>query len=209
MGRKTLPDPDTPHTPSAASPDGNLRKHGHSKETISHVMRLMLLGKDVREVAEETGVCKSTVYEWQKNLLKHGSIRKPRSGVQGRPKKMTKEDEDALLCHLIDGGWQEQKEQCEWLLEARGVKVTQSTVSRLAKRMGWSEKNIKNKQRPGITPLARPPTYGGPSTDGGRPNYQSPYSNGNQNHANVPQNPSVELRNRQIESCNPFDSFVP
>jgi transposase len=92
-----------------------------------------MLGWDVKDIVKETGVCQSTVYEWQHNLIIYGSIIRPRLRVPGRPYKLTVADKDALLAELLTAGWMYQDEMVHWLWEVRGARVSTSTVSRMLK----------------------------------------------------------------------------
>jgi len=60
----------------------------------------------------------------------------------GRPQLLTVGDRDALFAWLIEEGWRTQYEMRWWLFDEREVLVSQSTISRLLKKMNWSRRNI-------------------------------------------------------------------
>ena len=134
MGRRHVKDP-VCH-PSTGRP------HLHPPNVVSQAIRLSLLNWDVKDIAKETGVSKSTIYEWQSNLQLFGSVRKPQTRPSGRPSKISRADEDALADELRGCGWMFQDEIARWFDEARGVRVDQSTVSRLVRRKGWTGKDF-------------------------------------------------------------------
>jgi transposase len=55
---------------------------------------------------------------------------------------MTEADEKALFETLRDHGWMYQDEMVNWLLEERGVRVSQPTVSKLLRRNHWTRKAL-------------------------------------------------------------------
>jgi transposase len=118
------------------------KTHGHSREVMRRAMRGFLLGWRIEDVSKDTGVKPRTLRSWRLNLLRYQSMNRPPLAALGRPHKLTGEDEDAVLEHLLRNGWMMQDEIIHWLENERGVVVSQPTISRLLKAKGWSRKKI-------------------------------------------------------------------
>src|SRR6266536_613374 len=108
-----------------------LRTHGHPSSTVATVVRYLMLGWRPDAIARETFVGLTTMYEWQSNLMRYGSATKPHTFIMGRSKKLSRQDEMALLEWLLQDGWHMQDEMVYWLWNEHGVVVHQSTLSRL------------------------------------------------------------------------------
>ncbi len=111
-----------------------LRTHGHPQSSIAAVVRYLMLGWRPDAIFKETLVPVSTIYEWQRNLMRYGSAARPHTFIMGRPKKLSWQDETALLDWLLQEGWHMQDEMVYWLWNERGVLVSQSTISRLLRK---------------------------------------------------------------------------
>jgi transposase len=61
----------------------------------------------------------------------------------GRPRALTLADEKALFMELQTAGWYYQDEMIKWLMDERGVVVSQPTISAMLKRNNWTRKSIK------------------------------------------------------------------
>ena len=66
------------------------RTHGHPQSTIAAVVRYLMLGWRPDAIVKETLVPLSTIYEWQRNLMRYGSAAKPHTFVINRPKKLSR-----------------------------------------------------------------------------------------------------------------------
>ena len=60
--------------------------------------------------------------------MRYGSATKPHIFNMGPPKKLSRQDEMALLEWLLQEGWHMQDEIVYWLWNERGVVVSQSTI---------------------------------------------------------------------------------
>lgn len=108
------------------------------------IYRYLLLGWPYGDIADCVGVSLSEVYRIEQNLKLYGSTRKPSSNATlGRPRKLSTEDEQALYDELFQSGWMYQDEIVYWLWMERGVHVHRSTISRLLKDRGWSERALR------------------------------------------------------------------
>jgi transposase len=99
-------------------------------------------GMPTVEVACTFGVGLSSVKRYAKVAREGGSLRPKRSPGR-RPGRRPKTDERAR--RLLEVDLQERpaatlSERCEYLQSVAGLGVSESTVSRLLRRMGWSRK---------------------------------------------------------------------
>jgi len=74
------------------------------------MLRYMLLGWDVKNIAEQCNVSQQTVYTVENNLMRYGSVRKPLYRKLGRARKLSKTDETAMFEYLMAEGWRQQDE---------------------------------------------------------------------------------------------------
>ncbi|KAL4878020.1 hypothetical protein BJY04DRAFT_221592 [Aspergillus karnatakaensis] len=131
-------------TPGPELPPLSNRGLGASRNAL--ICRYLLQGWTTKAIAAEVGVCTQTVVRLRDNLMKHGSVKAPRFKKLGRPRRLTRADEDALFEWLKadaeaeqEGGRKrEQLEMAKWLLDERGVEISRATVCRLLKRRGWN-----------------------------------------------------------------------
>ena len=107
------------------------------------MLRYLLLGWDIKNIAEQCNVSQQTVYTVENNLMRYGSVHKPLYRKLGRARKLSKADETALFEYLMVEGWRQQHEMVYWLWHERGALVSRSTVSRVLKRNKWTRKEIR------------------------------------------------------------------
>lgn len=94
-------------------------------------------------VAAECNISARTVYTIQSNLIRYGSVRKPYFRKLGRARLLSEADEDALFEYLLAQGWRQQDELIWWLVQERGILLSQPTISRTLKRRKWSQKELR------------------------------------------------------------------
>ena len=111
--------------------------------TRARFMQLWHDGVKVDDIAKVIGVSRRTAFNWQQNLLRHGSFMAPIQGRIGRYYKLSIDDENALMSALERDGWMYQDEMRNWLLYERGVEVSQPFISQLLKKNNWSRKTLK------------------------------------------------------------------
>jgi transposase len=128
-----------------SSHPGRYQKRPQDRPTsdFAKVVRFLLLGWEHAPIERLTGVPTGTIERWHRNLRRYGTPLPPHRQAIGRPKRLTKADEDALLAHLLAAGWKYQDEMIAWLAHERDVEVSQSTISRVIKRRRWSRKEIR------------------------------------------------------------------
>jgi len=105
-------------------------------------MHGLLLSWSTAMIASETGAKPCTIQYWRTNLLQFQSMNHPPLAALGRRRKLTQDDKEVLKEILLQHGWMMQDEMAAWLVNERGVEVSQSTVSRLLKEEGWSRQKL-------------------------------------------------------------------
>lgn len=123
--------------------------------TYAYITRLLLLQWRVAAVAEAANVCKSTVHRIMANLTTYGSARAPRQRPIGCPRKITVAASRALEEQIRKTPWIYQEEMTQFLWEEHGIKASQSTVSRLLKRLNLSTKASRRVSSRQNEPLRR------------------------------------------------------
>lgn len=134
--------------PKLASPpdacEREVGSQGFPAYIIRNVVRYSLLGWPVERIVMKSGVSRSTVYKWQRNLIIHGTPVPHLNGPKrGRPPKLSEAEEDAVLEELLQRGWLYQDELISFVQEDLGISIHRSTISRLIKSRGWSWKKIQ------------------------------------------------------------------
>ena len=119
-----------------------MRLHGfmkaYSEDLRRKTVQAVEKGTSKSEVARAFGVGLSSVKRYVKTTREGGSLR-PKSSPGRRPKA----DESAR--RLLEADLEERPaatlaQRCEYLRSAAGLRVSESTVSRLLRRLGWTRK---------------------------------------------------------------------
>lgn len=126
-----------------------------SGDKISQIGRYLRLGWKCEAIASACNVSRATIFRYQSNLLRYGSLRKPAYQSLGRARKLSQADEDAVFEYLLHESWRQQDEVRSWLYYERGVDVSVPTISRLFKRRKWSRKQLKRISLNRSEPLRR------------------------------------------------------
>ncbi len=110
----------------------------YSEDLRKKIVEAKERGMSTVEVARTFDVGLSSVKRYAKVAREGGSLRPKRS-----PGRRPKADERAM--RLLEADLQERpaatlSERCEYLRSVAGLGVSESTVSRLLRRMGWSRK---------------------------------------------------------------------
>ena len=116
---------------------------GLSQSLRRRFIRFMLLGWSPHDIAAECRVHIATAYRYIRNLRLYGSPRGLAVCKLGRPRKLTRADEEALLELLLMEGWRFLDEMVYWLWCERGVLVNKSTISRALRRKNWTRKELR------------------------------------------------------------------
>lgn len=108
--------------------------------TYSYVTRLLLVQWTVTAISEAAKVSSRTVQRILANLSTHGSARAPRTRQLGCPRKITAAASRALEEQIRKTPWMYQDEMARFVWEEHGIQASQSTISRLLKRLNLSRK---------------------------------------------------------------------
>lgn len=135
------PIPPISEPPAAQRPS----TRGLSNRTRLNICQLLLLGWPYQLIADREGCSISSVYKVSANLRTHGSIRKPVDNLKplGRPRILSKEDEEALFEELVRSGWMYQDEMVHWLQVERGVRISRPSIARFLKDRRWSARTLR------------------------------------------------------------------
>ena len=128
-------------TPSLP-PSGVRLPQTHPPDKMAQCVRFLKLGWRPEAISKEIFIPVRTIRYWESNLLRYGSSFPPRNRTFGRPRKLTRADEDALFNILAIDGWMMHDEMAFWLSVERGVVVSRPTICRVLKRNKWTQKNI-------------------------------------------------------------------
>jgi transposase len=137
---RTIQKPSRPTRPSYHHPPTG----GNPYPATTHIRFLeeWRKGRKVAEIAAVVGISRALAFNWQRNLLDYGSIKRPCQVPLGRPHKLSIADEEALFKVLQTHGWMYLDEMQMYLVEERNVNITVSSISRLLKKNGWTKKKL-------------------------------------------------------------------
>lgn len=121
----------------------------------AYITRLLLLQWKVPAIADAAKTSSRTVQRILANLSTHGSARAPRTRKLGCPRKITVAASRALEEQIRKTPWMYQDEMTQFIWEEHGIKASQSTVSRLLKRLNLSRKSSRRASSQQIEPLRR------------------------------------------------------
>jgi transposase len=107
------------------------------RQTVETCLRA---GVEPLQIASEVHVFNQWVYQLRQFFDAFGTVFPPHLGVQGRPRKVTADVEQGLLDFFDDNPSAYQDEMVEFLFSEFGISVTQSTVSRLLKKLNQIHK---------------------------------------------------------------------
>ncbi len=112
--------------------------NAYSEDLRKKIVEAKQRGTPTVEVARTFGVGLSSVKRYAKTAREGGSLRPKRS--PGRPPKADERARRLLEADLEERPAATLSERREYLRSAAGLRVSESTVSRLLRRMGWSRK---------------------------------------------------------------------
>jgi len=109
-----------------------------STDLKEHVVRAVANGRPMREAARQFGVAVTTVKRAVVQYRETGSLeRKP---IPGGPRKIGREQEAVLLARLEDAPDATVLEHCAWWAEHQGHELSEATMWRAIRRLGWTHK---------------------------------------------------------------------
>ena len=112
--------------------------NAYSEDLRKKIVEAKQRGTPTVEVARTFGVGLSSVKRYAETAREGGSLRPKRS--PGRPPKADERARRLLEADLEERPAATLSERREYLRSAAGLRVSESTVSRLLRRMGWSRK---------------------------------------------------------------------
>jgi transposase len=112
--------------------------NAYSEDLRKKIVEAKQRGMPTIEVARTFGVGISSVKRYAKTAREGGSLRPKRS--PGRPPKTDERARRLLEADLQQRPAVTLSERREYLRSVAGLRVSESTISRLLKRMGWSRK---------------------------------------------------------------------
>src|SRR5690349_17877075 len=130
----------------------------YSTDLKERLVRAVAAGQPMREAARRFNVCVNTVKRAVVQVRETGSLqRKP---IPGGPRRIGPEQEAALRARLEAAPDATVLEHCAWWAEHHGQQLSEATMWRAMRRLGWTHK--KRRWQPASGTRAR-------VTPGGRP----------------------------------------
>jgi transposase len=121
------------------------RMNAYSEDLRKKIVQAKERGMPTAAVARTFGVGISSVKRYAKTARKGGSLRPKKS--PGRPPKADQRARRLLEANLRDRPAATLSERREYLRSVAGLRVSESTVSRLLRRMGFSRKKDRWERR--------------------------------------------------------------
>lgn len=134
----------------------------YSTDLKERLVRAVADGQPMREVARRFGVCVNTVKRAVVRERETGSLaRKP---IPGCPRRIGAEQDVVLRMRLEAAPDATVLEHCAWWAEQTGQQVSEVTMWRAIRRLGWTHKKRRwqpaNATRTSAVPGAKPPPLG-------------------------------------------------
>ena len=131
----------------------------YSVDLRERLLRAIDAGLSQAEAARLFGVGTATIGRWRRRQRERGSVAPvPRPG---RPRRIGREQERALLAQVRDQPDATLREHCALWAAEQGVRVSEATMSRSLRRLGWPLKKSRSTPASGTRPSAPP---GGPTS---------------------------------------------
>jgi transposase len=130
----------------------------YSTDLRERVVRAVATGRPVREAARLFGVSASAVKRYVVRQQETGSLE--RSPIPGCPRRIGKEHEAILRARLEEAPDATVLEHCAWWAEHQGQALSETTMWRAMRRLGWTHKKSRwqrvsatsRRGRPGARP---------------------------------------------------------
>jgi transposase len=130
----------------------------YSTDLKERLVRAVADGQPMREAARRFDVAVTTVKRAVVQQRETGSlVRKP---IAGRPRAITREQEAALRARLEAAPDTTLQEHCAWWAEQYGQQLSEATMWRAMRRLGWTHKKrhwqpasgMRRRAKPGVRP---------------------------------------------------------
>ena len=112
---------------------------------VNRIISRLKEGDPPKLISETENVHIATVYRFKRNTQAFATPYPDSMLHLGRPKKMTREIEEALLEYLLGRPDAMLEEQQYWLWDNFGITIHTSTISRFLKQAGWTNKKLKKR----------------------------------------------------------------
>jgi transposase len=113
----------------------------YSTDLGERIVRVVADGQPMREAARRLGVSVSVVKRYVVRQQERGSL--VRSPIPGGPRKISREQE-AILCARLEAEPDATVlEHCAWWAEHQGQQVSEATMWRAIRRLGWTHKKSR------------------------------------------------------------------
>ena len=110
----------------------------YSTDLRERIVRVVADGQPMRAAARRFGVSVSAVKRYVVQYQQRGSLeRKP---IPGRPREISREQEAILLTRLQAAPDDTVLEHCAWWAEHQGQELSEATMWRAMRRVGWTHK---------------------------------------------------------------------
>jgi transposase len=110
----------------------------YSTDLRERIVRAVADGQPMREAARRFGVSVSAVKRYVVRQQETGSLE--RSAIPGRPREISREQEAILLARLQAAPDDTVLEHCAWWAEHQGQDLSEATLWRAMRRLGWTHK---------------------------------------------------------------------
>jgi transposase len=126
----------------------------YSIDLKERLVRAVAEGQPMRAVARRFGVAVTTVKRAVVQLRETGSL--ARRPIPGGPRKLGVEQEAVLHARLEAAPDATVLEHCAWWAAEQGVTLSEATMWRAMRRMGWTQKQRHWQPASGMRPHERP-----------------------------------------------------
>jgi transposase len=126
----------------------------YSSDLKERVVRAVAAGQPMREVARRFGVAVTTVKRAVVQMRATGSL--ARRPIPGGPRLIGAEQEAVLQARLEAAPDATVLEHCAWWAEEQGQELSEATMWRAMRRLGWTHKKRRWQPASGTRKRARP-----------------------------------------------------
>jgi transposase len=131
----------------------------YSTDLRERIVRVVAEGRPMKEAARRFGVSVSAVKRYVVRQQETGSLE--RTPIPGCPRQIGPDQEAILLARLEAAPDATVLEHCAWWAEHQGQQVSEATMWRAMRRLGWTHK--KSHWQPASATRRRGPPGGRPS----------------------------------------------
>jgi transposase len=110
----------------------------YSTDLRERIVRVVADGQPMREAARRFGVSISAVKRYIVRQQETGSLQ--RTPIPGGPRKIKREQETILLARLEAAPDATVLEHCAWWAQNQGQELSEATMWRAIRRLGWTHK---------------------------------------------------------------------